>query len=64
MSWTVPYLAGVAAMAFHVDPALKPQAIPELWMKTANKTSAGLVVNPPGFIDSVRKARTAKESGS
>lgn len=64
MSWTVPYLAGVAAMAFQLDPGLNPQVIPDLWMKTANKTSAGEVVNPNGFIEAVRAAKTARESGS
>jgi hypothetical protein len=64
MSWTVPYLAGMAAMAFQLDPALKPQAIPDLWMKTATKTSSGLVVNPPAFIEAVRTAKAARESGS
>jgi len=64
MSWTVPYLAGLAAMAFQVDPDLKPQSIPDLWMKTATKTSAGLVVNPSAFIEAVRKAKATRESGS
>jgi hypothetical protein len=64
MSWTVPYLAGLATMAFQVDPELKPQAIPDLWSKTASKTSAGLVVNPPAFIQAVRKAKATRESGS
>lgn len=64
MSWTVPYLAGVAAMAFQVHPELKPNTVPELWMKTATKTSAGLVINPPGFIEAVRQAKSTRESGS
>jgi hypothetical protein len=59
MSWTVPYLAGLAALAFQVDPELKPQAIPELWLKTAAHTKAGLVVNPPAFIEAVRKQKPA-----
>jgi hypothetical protein len=64
MSWTVPYLAGLAAMAFQLDSELKPQVVLDLWMKTASKTSAGLVVNPTGFIEAVRAAKAAKESGS
>lgn len=62
MSWTVPYLAGVAAMAFQVDPELKLNSVPELWMKTATKTSAGLVVNPAAFIEAVRKANGSGQS--
>jgi len=64
MSWTVPYLAGLAAMAFQLDPALKPQTFPDLWMKTATKTSAGLVVNPTAFLDAVAKAKFAREGCS
>ena len=64
MSWTVPYLTGLAAMAFQLDPALKPQVIPDLWMKTATKTSAGRVVNPTAFLDAVAKAKLAREGGS
>jgi len=64
MSWTVPYLAGLAALAYQVDPDLKPQAVPDLWTKTASRTAAGLVVNPTAFIAAVRKtaaaAKTAK----
>ncbi len=39
MSWTVPYLAGLAALAFQADPELKPQTIPGLWKKTATRTT-------------------------
>jgi hypothetical protein len=60
MSWTVPYLAGLAALACQVDPELNPKSIPALWMKTADKTSAGLVVNPPAFIEAVRAAKASK----
>jgi subtilisin family serine protease len=58
MSWTVPYLAGVAALAFQVDPDIKPQTIKDLWMKTARKTSAGLVLDPPAFIEAVKAKKT------
>ncbi len=61
MSWTVPYLAGLAALAFQVDPALKPQAIPGLWTKTATRTAAGLIVNPPAFIEAVRGAKSSSK---
>jgi hypothetical protein len=57
MSWTVPYLAGLAALACQVDPELNPKSIRALWTKTATKTSAGLVVNPPAFIEAVRAAK-------
>jgi len=56
LSWTAPYLAGLAALACQVNPDITPQAVTELWMKTAVKTPAGLVVDPPAFIEAVRKA--------
>jgi subtilisin family serine protease len=54
MSWTVPYLAGLAALAFQIDPEIPPAQIKELWTSTATKTSAGPIVNPPKFIEAVR----------
>jgi hypothetical protein len=64
MSWTVPYLAGLGALAFQVDPELKPQTIRDLWLKTATRTSAGWVVNPPAFIDAVRAAKAKRMAGA
>jgi len=57
MSWAVPYLAGVAALACQVDPEIKPARIVELWTATATRTKAGPIVNPPGFIEAVRAER-------
>ena len=59
MSWTTPYLAGLAALACQVNPDINPPAIPDLWKKTAAKTAAGLVVDPAAFIEAVRKAAVA-----
>lgn len=55
MSWAAPYLAGLAALAYQVDPKIEPKTIVELWLKTAVRTDAGRVVNPPGFIEAVQK---------
>jgi hypothetical protein len=60
MSWTVPYLAGPAALAFQVDPEIKPAQIVELWTSTATKTSAGPVVNPPKFTEAVQSRANRK----
>jgi serine protease AprX len=54
MSWAVPYLAGLAALAFQVDPEIPPAQIVELWTTTATNTPAGPVVNPPKFLEAVR----------
>lgn len=53
MSWGAPYLAGLAALAYQVDPKIDPKTIVELWLRTAVNTDAGPVVNPQGFIKSV-----------
>jgi hypothetical protein len=54
LSWTVPYLAGVAALGLQVDPSLEPGDIVRLWKTTASKTKAGSVVNPGAFIGAVK----------
>ncbi len=57
MSWAAPYLAGLAALAYQVDPEIKPDEIVKLWIETAVKTDAGSVVNPVGFIEAVQKGK-------
>jgi hypothetical protein len=57
LSWAAPYLAGLAALAYQVNPEIKPDEIVNLWKQTAVKTDAGPIVNPPGFIDAVQKIR-------
>lgn len=57
MSWAAPYLAGLAALAYQVDPEIKPDEIVNLWKQTAVKTDAGPVVNPVGFIETVQKGK-------
>ncbi len=54
-SWAVPYLAGLAALAFQVHPGISPDEIVELWQKTATPTQIGPVVNPRGFIEAVKR---------
>jgi len=53
MSWTVPYLAGVAALAWQVDPNLTPHQIVELWSRTAAKTAVGPVLDPIAVITAI-----------
>jgi len=57
MSWATPYLAGLAALAWQVDPQIAPNRIFELWRQTAAKTEAGTVVNPPGFMGRVKASK-------
>jgi hypothetical protein len=55
MSQAAPYLAGLAALAYQVNPKIEPKTIVKLLVETAIRTDAGPVVNPPGFIEAVRK---------
>ena len=57
MSWAAPYLAGLAALAYQVEPEIEPEKIVELWTKTAVRTKAGPIVNPVGFIKAVQKLK-------
>ena len=57
LSWAVPYLAGLAALAYQVEPEIEPEKIVELWTKTAVRTKAGPIVNPLGFIKAVQKPK-------
>jgi hypothetical protein len=60
LSWAVPYLAGLAALAYQVNPDIKPEAIVQLWKETAFKTRSGPIVNPVRFIDKVEKIKNLK----
>jgi len=53
-SWTVPYLAGLAAMAFQIHPEMSPDRIVALFQETATQTKQGRVINPRGFIEAVK----------
>jgi hypothetical protein len=53
-SWTVPYLAGLAAMAFQIHPEISPDQIVTLFQETATRTKQGRVINPRGFIEAVK----------
>ncbi|MEW6251171.1 MAG: S8/S53 family peptidase [Planctomycetota bacterium] len=57
LSWCTPYVAGVAALGFQVDPELAPQRVLALLKETATKTDGGLIIDPPGFVAAVRDAR-------
>jgi hypothetical protein len=53
-SWGAPYMAGLAALAFQVNPEIEPLTTAGLLAKTATHTKAGPIVNPRGFIESVK----------
>jgi len=56
-NWAVPYLAGLAALAFQVHPGISPDEIMKLWQETATRTKLGPVVNPKGFIEAVKRLK-------
>lgn len=55
MSWGAPYIAGLAALAYQVNPDIHPKEIIPLLIETTVKTDAGPIVNPTGFIAKVRE---------
>jgi len=54
MSWATPYLAGLAALAFQVDPQITPSKIFEWLQQTTVPTDAGPIINPRAFIACVQ----------
>jgi len=54
MSWGAPYIAGLAALAYQVNPDIQPKEIIQLFIETVVKTDAGPIINPGGFVEKVR----------
>lgn len=57
MSWAAPYLAGLAVLAYQVNPDIEPKKIVTLWQETAVQTKVGAVIQPENFIEAVRKTQ-------
>ena len=56
ISWAVPYLSGLFALAFQINPDLTKKEIADAINRTASVNKKGLrVVNPKGFIEALRK---------
>jgi hypothetical protein len=54
-SWAIPYVAGLAAMAWQIFPDISLDEILDMLEKTARKTLDGdRVISPVDFIDAVR----------
>ena len=55
LSWTVPYLSGVLAMGWQVNPGLTSSQLLDLVYASAYLTEGThKIVNPKGFIERVR----------
>ena len=59
-SWAAPYLAGLAVLAYQVDPEIEPKTIVTLLQNTAVQTKVGTVIQPENFIQTVRKSKNNK----
>lgn len=57
MSWATPYLAGLAVLAYQVNPEIEPKTIVALLKKTGVQTSVGAIVQPKYFIEEVRNTQ-------
>ncbi|MGE3311531.1 MAG: S8 family serine peptidase [Limisphaerales bacterium] len=58
-SWSMPYAAGVAALAWQIRPDLSPQQMREALRTTSCRLPAGeLIINPPALIDHIRRTVT------
>lgn len=56
MSWAVPYLSGLFALAFQINPNLTKKEIAGAINKTAIVNKKGFkVVNPKGFIEAIQQ---------
>ena len=56
LSWSVPYLAGLFALALQINSNLTQKELVDLITKTANVNKKGLkIVDPRGFIEAVQK---------
>ena len=57
LSWAVPYVAGVLALGWQVNPKLDPATMKELLFQSSWLNKEGVpFINPPAFIEAVRQA--------
>ena len=55
MSWSVPYVAGVLALGWQINPELDAEAMKELLLQSAWVDGRGChMIDPPAFIELVQ----------
>jgi hypothetical protein len=54
LSWGAPYLLGLAALVYQVNPRLDPETVWNLMAQTSRKTSAGMVPDPAALVQAAR----------
>ncbi len=57
LSWGAPYLAGIIALGFQVDPELTEEKVFTLLKKGGTPFNEGFIVNPKKFIQLVKEAK-------
>lgn len=58
ISWSIPYLAGLFALALQIDPLINQEKLVSIIKESAIINNQGIkVVNPEGIIDLVRKQK-------
>lgn len=57
MSLGAPYIAGLSALAYQVNPEMSPAVIIQIMVETATQTDVGPIVNPNAFIEKVKAQR-------
>lgn len=56
ISWSVPYLAGIFALALQVKPDIKSEQLTDIIKETAIVNQQGLrIINPQGIIDELKR---------
>ncbi|MEI7529677.1 MAG: S8 family serine peptidase, partial [Elusimicrobiota bacterium] len=61
-SWSVPYVAGVAALGWQADPELTAAQVKDLLLRSATGGNGG-VIDPPAFIELVRRGAAQRAAG-
>lgn len=57
-SWAVPYVSGVLALGWQINPELDGETMKDLLFQSSWVNEEGLhFINPPAFIEAVRKSQ-------
>jgi serine protease AprX len=63
LSWAIPYVAGVLAMGWQVNPSLGPEQMKEILFKSATEGQNGAkIIDPQKFISMVKTAKPKNAS--
>ncbi|MBI9051677.1 MAG: hypothetical protein JEZ00_19795 [Anaerolineaceae bacterium] len=57
ISWSAPYLTGVLALGWQINPQLTNEQILDILFETAIKQDGAKIINPPAFIEAIKKTQ-------